>query len=116
LAPGLGDLDVALLEDHLAALAADARGAQLPLDPAVAVVSGAREATLDLDAGSGLARAPGGGCVLGRPGRECGCGGPIAIAVAADAICCVVDNLWTTIASATAHQDLATFSTCGYQP
>ena len=32
LRPGLRDLDVALLEDHLAAFVADDRGAQLPLD------------------------------------------------------------------------------------
>src|SRR4030095_9944194 len=70
LAPGLGHLDVALLEDHLAALAADAGGAQLPLDAAVAIIAGAGEVALDLDAGSDLPGAPRGGCLAGCLGRE----------------------------------------------
>ena len=53
LAPALGDLDVALLEDALAVLAGDGGRPQLPLDGGEAVVAGGGEITSQLEPAGG---------------------------------------------------------------
>src|SRR5206468_1104800 len=77
LAPWLGDVDVALLEDALAVLAHDTGGAQLPLHPVVPVVIRPREVALDPDSRRRFAPTPQSG---GLPGHHLPGGRPLRLA------------------------------------